>query len=566
MRRARISLALFVVVTYLPFLNQAFHVDDRIYLEVADHILHKPLSPYDYAPIFEGLVSPDAASHSHLPLVSYYLALLKRGGADREWMFHLAFLVFPLLAVLSFYDLASRYVRFPGMAAALLAVAPAFYVLSHSLMTEAPLLALWLLALSRFVRIAENQAGPLDRWILGLSLLAAAFTSLLSAGLVLLMAIYLWVCRETASQEARRALWSALALPLLLWVAWYLLGYLHYDRLVILNTFLHITKRGGFSTGLVAENVLSFVLNLGAVMVFPLTLWFSFAQSASGRFCLIVLLLSFVPFYIWFEGWSWSQMLVFAVFLSSGLLAVLGMISFVARQTPQQESRRRLTFLWILWCAGVAVGSVILYYSGSVRYLLLALPPVVLLSMAALEERVSDSYFLRNLMWLSFLATAAYSAALAHADYQFAEVYRRLAQEIRHDYGSNTGATDGSSRRVWFTGEWGFRYYMEKAGARILPRTATGPEAGDIIVKPYVASPWVTLYDAGEYTDLLEQRQARIDTPIRLLDFSSHAGFYSTGWGILPFSLTGGEPWEWFNVFQVKKAYSGPIPQQEKHW
>ena len=85
-------------------------------------------------------------------------------------------------------------------------------------------------------------------------------------------------------------------------------------------------------------------------------------------------------------------------------------------------------------------------------------------------------------------------------------------------------------------------------------------------MKPYLATPWVTLFDSDEYLDLLEQRKAEVDSPIRILDFTSHAGFYSSGWGILPFSPSSGEPWEWFNVFRVKKAYTGPIPEPETHW
>ena len=94
-RSPAIVLLLVVLGTQLPFLFQAFHIDDRIYLRVAENIHQKPLYPYDYIPLFEGLGAPDAASHSHLPLVSYYLALLCWiTGSQAEWVLHLGFLVF----------------------------------------------------------------------------------------------------------------------------------------------------------------------------------------------------------------------------------------------------------------------------------------------------------------------------------------------------------------------------------------------------------------------------------------------------------------------------------------
>ena len=176
----------------LPFIQQAFHLDDRIYLEIADNILKNPWFPFDYLIVFEGLVAPDAASHGHLPLISYYLAFLKVvTGSDNEWVYHLAFLVFPLLGVVGFYDLAKGYLRFPLPAACLLAFSPAFFVSSHTLMTDVPLVAFWVFCLSRFLRICEGQAGRHDWLLCVLSLLAAAFVSMLTAGLIILMAAYL---------------------------------------------------------------------------------------------------------------------------------------------------------------------------------------------------------------------------------------------------------------------------------------------------------------------------------------------------------------------------------------
>lgn len=576
----RAFLILLVIASYLPFLNQAFHIDDRIYLEVADHILKEPLFPYGYSPVFEGLISPDAASHSHLPLISYYLAAVKLlTGSEQEWVYHLAFLGFPLLATLGFYELAQRYVRFPGAAASLLVIAPGFYVLSHTLMTEVPLLAFWILSLSRFLRVVSGEGSRADWWICAVSLLAASFISLVSGILILLMTVYWFFTRGSKGRGGSSSTVPLLLLlPVLLWLVWYLFSYFHYDRLVLANTARHIIKRGGFSWNVVVENGLSFILHLGGVMLFPLALWIALAGKIIARVVGLIFLLCFVPFYVWFSDWSDKQIFLFALFFSSGLLVVWEVGSTLTALwrsrvgwpgTPSDSQCYGRVLLLCLWFLAILAVCLFLYYSGSVRYSLLVSPPVILLWMIALERRVTDSYFLRNLVWLAVVVTGGYSVVISSADYQFAQVYRTVAREIFQDYtsdGTVKGAPGTPSRRVWFTAEWGFRYYLEKAGARILPRTKAGPSAGDIIVKPYLASPWSTLYDPSEYTYLLEQRYAQLKSPLRILDFTSRAGFYSTGWGILPVSLTEGEPWEWFNVFQVRKAYEGPIPAEERHW
>ncbi|MGW8178927.1 MAG: hypothetical protein ACWGQW_09220, partial [bacterium] len=217
---------------------------------------------------------------------------------------------------------------------------------------------------------------------------------------------------------------------------------------------------------------------------------------------------------------------------------------------------KRLLFLWYF---GIFAACLLLYFNGSARYVLLGLPPVILLWVRCLERRITNQYLVRNLLGATLLLTVLYSGGAAIADYRFAELYRGASDELYTKYKSDDST-------VWVAGEWGFRYYLEKEGARLLPRTSQEPKPGDIIIKPYVAFPWVTLYDGDPMTSLLEQRVVKEWFPVRILDFSSHAGFYSSAWGLLPLSVSTGEPWEWFNVYRVEQEYSGPVPEQQKWW
>ncbi len=552
-RSARWAVVLVLGILYVPFLGQAFHIDDRIYLQIADNILDKPLFPYDYPAVFEGIGAPDAASHSHLPLTSYYLAASRLiGGRNIEWLDHLAFLVFPLLAAFATYDLARHFVERRLAAALLLLVSPAFLVLGHTLMPDVPMLAFWTLAVSRFLRILSDGGRKSDWVILMLSLLAASFMSLLTVGLLLLMAAGLVLKRRQEGAVPQGRWWLILAAPFILWGLWYLRAYEHYDRFVLVNTVLHMNKRDAFDWALFGTKGLSFVLNLGAVFLCPLVLWYGFAGTFRTRVGLLVFFLSFVPFFTFVTGWHWLHVLLFALFLSSGLLVLWEFVLLV-------RERDVATRILVLWFFGILAAALLLFYAGSVRYALLALPPVVVAWVRRLERRIDDPYFLRNLVWAGVVLTGLYALLPAIADYRYAAVYRDTTRELVHKY-------DRPGRTVWFTGEWGFRYYASEAGARLLRRVGTEPKAGDIILKPYLASPWVTLFDGDRGCRLLEQRIVEEPFPVRLLDFSSHAGFYSTGWGILPISWSSGANWEWFNVFEVKHAYEGPPPKEESLW
>lgn len=573
-RRAHWILALAVVLPALPFLNQAFHIDDRIYLEVAENALRKPLFPYDYPAVFEGIRAPDAASHSHLPLTSYYLAILRLVfGADREWIFHLAFLVFPLIAVWTFYDFAKRWVGLPLPAAALLAVAPGFMALSHTLMTEVPQMAFWLLAISRFPAALEGKARVRDWILLAAGLLGAAWISLLTLALMLLLGA-VWFLRRFGDRIG----WSAapplrhpwllpavLASPLLVWGFWYGIGYLHYDRFLLLQTAGHMDQRGAFSGLLMAAKALSFLLVAGGAALFPLALWWGFGRKRSALAA--ALGVGWVGLGLWGEGWGVGASFLAGLFGAAGGLAFWGFgrewlaIWKSSGSGPTAVLSRAEKCLPLLWFGGIFASCVLLYPSGSVRYTLLAFPPLILLWQASLERLIEKNpYLLRNVAWTTVALTATVSLAVCHADYRFAGVYRAMARHVVGEFG-------GEGKTVWFTAEWGFRHYLQTEGARLLARVEVGPKPGDVIVKPRLASPWVTLYDGNEFVRLLKQIDAPpTANPIRILDFTSHAGFYSTAWGILPYSLSDGQRWEWFNVFEVKKEYDGPVPEPEKYW
>lgn len=542
-------------VTCLPFINQAFHIDDRIYLSTAEHILQAPLFPYDFPLYFEGILATDMASHSHLPFTSYYLALVKGlTGSEQEWVYHLSFLIFPVIAIFSFYDIARRYVLFPLGATLLFLVSPSFLVLSHTLMPDVPLLAAWLLALSRLLRITTGEEARHDRLILYSAVMCAAFMSLLTVGLLLLIGSYLLFRLWKSLPIHGRIYWVLLFLgPVLLWLIWYLRAYLHYDRMVLATVFLYVkNERVAFDWSELGLKFLSFLLNSGSVLLIPVVVWVAF----SGRYrtwaasSLFVLCLVFFPFFV--AGWRPVHIFLFCLFLASGFLVLWTLLDLIRDARPE----KRMLFLWYF---GILAACLFLYFNGSVRYVLLALPPVILVWIRCLERKFKERYLIRNLLGAVVAFTVFVSGPIAYADYRFADIYRTISAELYSKYKSEDST-------IWFAGEWGFRYYMEKQGAKLLPRTSRKPQPGDIIIKPYVAFPWVTLFDGDPKTSLLEQRVVEEPFPVRILDFSSHAGFYSTGWGVLPVSISAGDPWEWFNVYRVEMMFEGPVPEERQWW
>src|SRR3954467_318636 len=110
-RKGRIEIAILllcVLAGNLPFINQAFHIDDGIYLLLARNVELSHWFPQDRPTYFEGLYGKDLASTEHpLPLTSYWMTLISYlTGRSTEVVLHLGFLIFPLILACSMYLLA----------------------------------------------------------------------------------------------------------------------------------------------------------------------------------------------------------------------------------------------------------------------------------------------------------------------------------------------------------------------------------------------------------------------------------------------------------------------------
>jgi hypothetical protein len=80
---------------------------------------------------------------------------------------------------------------------------------------------------------------------------------------------------------------------------------------------------------------------------------------------------------------------------------------------------------------------------------------------------------------------AAWSLAVATADAELAGTYRRFASDVKPYLGQG---------KLWFTGEWGFRAYLEQLGGEELGRRDARPRQGDWIAAPRLATPYSTLF------------------------------------------------------------------------
>ena len=470
--RLQIGLIALAILIELPFLNQPFHMDDTVYLHVADNIRVSPLFPQDAPYTFQGISAGDMAWMEHSPLTAYLLALA-RWFQNSEGACHAVFLIFPVVLILAMHGLAVRFVRNAGIAAVLVITLPVVYVLSHTLMCDVPLLAMWTAATTMFISGVDRSSS--GRIITGAILtLAAGLISYTGLWLAPLLAFYGLLNRN------RRAAWAAIVVPAAGITAWLAVNSFHYGRLVPADMlFYYFGTFHVLSGSLLWRKLLYFVACLGATFIFPLLVLESSATRRLRVWIAAGILSMVAVAACEARQYPWPEQLFFFVCLTAGAV-VLGQAIRTALGwwTGGFLSDDLFLAVWVIWFFSI---SVLVFMTGSARYLTPLAPAVVLLLLRNLERSSAMTASSRQV--LVVLPNALLALLLAVADYRFASIYREFAATIPRGPG-----------QIYLTGEWGFRAYIEQYGGRVLGRGDRRPDPGDLIVAPTLAVPYETRY------------------------------------------------------------------------
>ncbi|HEY2934050.1 MAG TPA: hypothetical protein VGK99_20100 [Acidobacteriota bacterium] len=553
-----VSLLIFSVVVQIPFLQKAFHIDDNIYLMVAENLYTHSWFPQDLHTYFEGLRVESFISHEHpLLLSSVLLAPATAVSVRPELTAHVTYLIFFLLLVLSIFLLCESS-EIGWMAAALTAVSPVVFVSSHSLMSDLPYVALVYVALVLVVVSNRGFPGSTRSWMLLCAGLSCAAAAMFAYQAVFFVPVVYWAaCGGLAHNVRIRLRFAAF---------WTRYVASKSDAARRVSTPENVQTRKARVASEPRPDMTRRDHRAGQIWIWalPLTILFAYAAINSvyfGRF-------------IWWDLFVfWHQQPVSAgglwAKLTYSLLTLLGAITFplawvvlLSRKTvesgpPAPPDRTNallialvvVTFFMILF----------VYHIGTARYLLPAAPAICIFMVSRMRAVVR--HLARRIAWFAALfgLTAGVSFSLASADSEWAAFYRDAASVVSEYQHQGT--------KVWIAGEWGFRWYFRREGGIVLGRADNRPLRGDILIRPKLASPYLTAYDRFPNALELEKViQYRPSLPVRLLDFDSHAGFYSSGWGLLPYSVNlSDKALEEILIYRVKKPVPAPA-REPTYW
>jgi 4-amino-4-deoxy-L-arabinose transferase-like glycosyltransferase len=545
--REVVLLLVFVIVSTVPFVNRAIHLDENTYLYIAHNVFRNFWFPQDFQGFWFGIPFLNLSGHSHPVGIAYLLALfMKLFHGDAEWRLRCGFLIFPLILATAGYFLSRRFTRRPLLAAALMIAAPAVLVFSTTWMPDVPMTTMWLLAVLSFMS-GMDDAKAWKMWLAGVFLVAASLISYQAVFMAVLLAFLAW-----SRGERRAKIFLPLALPVVSLAVYWYAGSLHYGFFAAKKSAHYLAGWNIFGLEYFRQKVLGMFSTLGATTLFCFSLWWLFIKQQGWRKSALLLVIALALGWIVPRDYSLVEYLEYFVFASSGmaLLVMVGVAGYRALNgLLVQEAGAAERLFFSLWVLGVTVYTVFLCEFSAARYVAAVVPPVVILIFTQVERVVGSSPLEsgRFLQW-TLVVTWTVSMAVAFADYQFVGAYRDYASWFADKYSATPG-------RIWVGTEAGLRYYMECEGAQVLlnsygpvvggisPGREWGeahlgrPAVGDLLVRP--AS--FLRYDVASDLELsaaIDAKRLVSSFPIRTYGPAAHAGLHGSNVGLLPFAFS----------------------------
>ena len=523
--------AVFAVIAALsPFLNKAYHIDDPLFLWIAQQVSQHPGDPYGFSLSWYGFVQPMFSVMQNPPLNSYYMALAATFVGWSEPAMHAAFLVPAVAATLGTFFLARRLCDSPLLAALLTLFTPVFLVSATGVMCDVWLLALWVWSVESWLRGLERHSY---RFLLLASVLAAAaeLTKYFGASLVPLLAAYTLV-------RDRRFTYRLLFLliPVTVIIMYEVVTKAKYGEGLFSNAMIYSWKvRPSAEKQLFAQFIIGLSFTGGCL--FPAVFYVPFLKSRrvliSGLAIYVALLL--LLYFAIGRGLATGAI---AVTTDGALFATIGIGILALAVSDLAQRRAPDSVLLSLWVIGTFFFAAFMNWSITSRTFLPMVPAVMILLLRRFNaSEASDG----RALWWPLLPAALVSLLVTTADYKFANTARLASSYFQDRFRTESGT-------VWFEGHWGFQYYMEQWRAKPVDRNERGIASGDLVIIPVNNTNIIrTLPPTTGRTEQVNFPQFLLATMSR----ETGAGFYSSRWGQLPWAFARIPPERYF-VFRVK--------------
>jgi 4-amino-4-deoxy-L-arabinose transferase-like glycosyltransferase len=558
-RIARLALAALTLICLLPFIGKPFNIDDPLFIWVAQRIVHHPLDPYGFPVVWYKTEMSMSGVTKNPPLASYYAAAF---GAWTNWSevaLHLAFLLPALIVILATYELARDMTRHPVLAAVLTLATPAFLVSSSSVMSDVPMMALWMLCLLLWRKgLASEHKFYL---LMGAILIAlCALTKYFGACLIPLLLV------DSLLRKKRVTAWA----PFFLMPIFVLLGYQLWTKDLYGKGLLWDAAQYAQNTAaaLSPSKLGNFLLGLSftggcalpVLTMAPLLFRKRWIAGALGLAVLPAVLIAWNVLGDLSRHEAKTPLLVTLVIFIAG-----GMLTMFLSATDWRKERTADSVLLALWVLGTFGFTALLNWTVNARSILPLIPAVAILIARALDRNEKDRRDkdrrekdglekdrpekdgLKPALpaWVvaaPVFVSLAISLWLAASDTALAYSTREAAREVMQRHTPAQG-------HVFFTGHWGFQYYMQELGAKPVDLLKADIKGGDTIVSPQNNTNKIPFLP--QFIASTESVEINENYGISPMNAKMNAAYYASVFGCLPFAF-GHVPPEIYSINHLK--------------
>jgi hypothetical protein len=510
-----------------PTLGKAFTIDDPLFLRQAEHALTDPRHPTAFTVTWDKQPERMSTIMPSGPLMAWLLVPALARGAS-ETLAHLPNLGALLLAAIAVVMLALRLglSRAEAALAALWVVAtPAVLGMASTCMPDVPSLAFGTLGIERFLAWKEQR-----RWHQALvASLALALALLARPHAVLLIGVAALAALDSGGTGSPLAFSRWQKVPRLRWLSLFAAPLLAFVVLRI----THDPVEGGGNVAGSAQSLVTYrslhsnlvAFPIHFVLALPLAIPWSIVRRRAlwWRLGLVLTPLFVVPI-------AFTAGLRFAWLAPVAALGVVVLIDVLGRVWRAGDAVSVALGAWLLISLPV-----VSYIHLPAKYTVLSAPAAALLLVRELAGR-------RSLAIGAIGCGLVLGMLVVRADARFAGLGKRAAEEL-------IAPRTARGERTWFAGHWGFQWYAEQAGGRCLTAPPPPLVAGDVIV----AATHMHTSEAMDGVPRKKLLRTLTDTSFggRVMSRPAGAGFFSNGWGYLPWSL-GSDEIERFDVWQVE--------------
>lgn len=511
--RQRKELGLIIVlilIILLPFINKAYHIDDTLVLYPARQILKSPLRPLNFGVNWYGLPR-SMWQEGNPPLLFYYPAFVTYFLGEREIWSHLSFLIFPLIAGIAMYFLGKRFTKNSLLSTLLLIATPAYLVMSTNIMLDVPLLAFYLAAVATHIYGVDKDNIKLMVFS-GILIGIASLIKYSGLTLMPLLLAYSLLKKKNISKTL-----LVFLIPLALFGLWCIHNIVFYRSIHLLVASSWLRLQGS----LILQKTLGTLSYIGGATIFPLLFIFFLCRKKKDAFLYLFLIgLSILISLKLLLNFKYTppQIILHLFFASLGLF-------FCAKSTTRNFWRDSDETFLLLWFWGIFFMNILAEFAAA-RFVLILMPPLIFLLIRIAEKRA----LFRSLCGVGIIFGMVLSLLVSYGDYRYANCYRNFTQKRAVSFKEE-------GRKVWFRGHWGFQYYMEKEGFEYLA-TDRMPAQGDLIIMPSIVDHEPLSKEIDKGIRLIDTITYQTSFPIRTMHQRNKAGFYSHGYGFLPYAFS----------------------------